>query len=183
MWSKGVSQRKPMFGARELVWYAGCALVTVACSSSEDGGGPQISRGTGVCGVFSSEALVDDKFGQESVLFAPGDPITLKITITNDSDSTATLGYDGCPPIRFVVFDRRLRAVVDTLPEGTACTQLLRTVDYAPRETKEFALAWDQTSREDGRQVPSGAYTVNTRDRSIQCAGDLDRTADFTIRQ
>ena len=183
MTSKSVSWWKAVFRVRDLVCSAGCALAAVACSSGGDGTGTEISRGTGVCGVFTSEVGVDDKFGQESGLFTPGDPITFKIAVTNNSDSAAALGYDGCPPIRFVVFDRARRAVFDTLPDGTACTQLLRNIDYAPRETKEFALQWDQTSREDGRQVAGGEYTVNTRDRSVECAGALDRTADFTIRQ
>jgi len=169
-------------GTREFVYLAGCALASIACSSSDDSGGSKFRPGTGVCVLFSSELRVEDKFRQDSTLFAPGEPIVFNLRITNNDDSAAKLGYDGCPFTRFVVLDSDNHDVFDNVPAGTACTQQLRTVDYAPRETKEFELEWNQVGGDPSTQVPTGQYTVNARDRSVECAGDLDRTGSFEIQ-
>lgn len=172
-----------------LLHSAACALILAACSNGGDShisrsdiGGSNAGAGSGVCGQLSSELLVEDKFSQESTTFISGEPIEFDMRITNGSDSPAKLGYDGCPLIRFVVFDARSRNVFDSLPDGTPCTTLLRFIDYAPRETKEFKLEWKQTRSDGGSRVPPGQYTVNARDRSVECAGDLDRERSFTIQ-
>ena len=167
---------------RALVYLAGCVLASTACSSSGDSGGSRFRPGSGVCGQFSSELRVEDKFSQESTLFAPGEPIVFNLRITNNDDSPAMLGYDGCPFVRFVVSDSSNEGVFDNVPDGTACTLQLRTVDYASRETKEFPLEWNQVGSDPGTQVPAGQYTVNGRDRSVECAGELDRTGNFEIQ-
>jgi hypothetical protein len=152
-------------------------LALIACSNGSDSSG----RGAGVCGTFTSELRVEDKFSQESATFARGEPIAFDMRITNNSDSPAALGYDGCPSTRFVVLGARNRKVFDNMPEGTACAMLLRTIDYAPRETRQFELEWNQAGSDESSLVPPGPYTVEARDRSVQCAGDLDRTGGFSI--
>ncbi|MDE2149500.1 MAG: hypothetical protein KGJ55_06670 [Gammaproteobacteria bacterium] len=161
------------------VYSTTCALLLAACSN---GGDPKVSPGKGVCGPFTSELRVEDKFGQQSATFTTGEPIEFKMRITNTGDSKATLSYDGCPSIRFVVSDAQRQIVFDSLPPTTPCTQPLRLIEYQPKETMEFGFEWDQTRSSDGSQVPPGPYTANARDRSIECNGALDRTADFTIQ-
>lgn len=102
--------------------------------------------------------------------------------ITNRGRVPATLGYDGCPEIRFVIMDSRGDTVFDTLPEGTPCTLQLRLVPYQPGETRSFEFEWTQTRGDDGSHVPSGPYTIDARDRSIECRGALDASGDFTIQ-
>ena len=168
-----------MTKTRELVYATGCALLT-SCTS---GDGSDVSAGTGMCGQFASQLNVEDKFKQPSEIFIIGEPITFSVRITNRGPAPATLSYDGCSSIRFVVLDeRRNENVLDTLPEGTACTQLLRSIGYAAGETKELELEWSQTRSSDDHQVSPGEYTVNARDRSVECRGDLDRAESFAIR-
>jgi hypothetical protein len=163
---------------RRQLYTAGSALVLVSCST---GSGSDVGLGTGACGQFTSQLHIEDKFRQESPTFISGEPIAFRLRIRNRG-TPAALGYDGCPPIRFVVVDSSNQTVFDTLPDGTACTLQLRPIPYAALETKEFELEWGQTRTSDNGQVPSGAYTVNARDRSLECRGDLDRVRSFTIQ-
>lgn len=150
------------------------ALLSVACSNA--------NPGTGVCGRFTSELRIEDKFGQESTTFTAGEPINFKMRITNNGDSPASLSYDGCPSIRFVVSDTQRQTVFDSLPPNSNCTAVLRSVDYQPKQTQEFAFQWNQTRDSDGSQVPPGRYTADARDRSVECAGALERSRDFSIQ-
>lgn len=159
-------------------------VVLAACSDGADpaSGSPPISRGTGVCGVFGSELRIEDRFMQASPVFAPGEPITFNLRITNNSDAPAMLGHDGCGPMHYVVFDAVGRAIFDTLPPDTACTQQYIVESYAPRETREFRYDWNQDTNDKAGQAATGTYTANVLDRSAECHGDLDRAGDFTIR-
>jgi len=155
----------------------GCALLSASCT---DGG---TGVGNGACGSFGSELRIEDKLRQESTTFISGEPITFNLRITNHGDSPATLSYpDGCTSIRLVVSYSRGRDVFDNMPAGIVCTAQVRTFTYAPREAKEFPLVWNQTPSSGGAQVPPGGYTVDARDRSLECAGDLDRGGAFAIQ-
>lgn len=154
-----------------------CALVLIACSSSDDS---DASRD--MCGPFTAELRIEDKFGEESTTFTAGEPIDLTMRITNNGDAEATLSYDGCPAVRFVVFDANHQSVFDSLPPDTNCTQQVRLVSYASKETQEFALEWTQTYSGDGGQVPPGRYTAEAGDRSAECADTLSQSLDFTIQ-
>lgn len=164
------------------VFLAVGALALAACTDGDSGGEPEISPGVGVCGVFSSELRIEDRFSQASPTFSPGEPITFDLQISNNSDAQATLGSDGCGPARYIVFASGDRAVFDTLPEGTACTQQYVAFDYAPRETRAFRLEWNQDTNDKTGQATAGDYTVNVRDRSAECHGDLDRVGNFRIQ-
>ena len=165
--------------SRNFVYAAGCALALASC---EDGNGPNIASGSGECGEIKSQLHVEDKFRQQSATFIVGEPIELSLRITNHGRAPTKLGYDGCPPIRFVVLDSQDQNVFDSLPGTTACLAILQYVSYGPWETKKFDLEWNQTRSDDGSRVPAGVYRVEARDRSLECRGRLDAAAPFAIQ-
>jgi hypothetical protein len=81
-----------------------------------------------------------------------------------------------------MIMDSRGDTVFDTLPEGTPCTLQLRSVPYQPSETRAFEFKWTQARRDDGSQVPAGPYTIDARERSVECRGALDASAAFVIQ-
>jgi len=164
---------------RSFVYAAGCALALGSC---DGGNGPDIGSANGDCGELRSQLRIEDKFSQASATFNVGEPIRPSLRITNYGRAPTNLGYDGCPPIRFVVLDSQNQNVFDTLPERTACTLMLRYVTYDAWETKRFDVEWNQTRADDGSQVPAGQYTVQARDRSLECRGELDAAAPFVIQ-
>jgi hypothetical protein len=136
-----------------------------------------VSPGTRRC-QFTSQLHIEDKF-RESLTFISGELIAFRCG--SRTAAPATLGHDGVRRSGSSP-DSSNQTVFDTLPEGTACTLQLRPIPYAALETKEYELEWSQTRTSDNGQVPPGAYTVNARDRSLECRGDLDRLRSFTIR-
>lgn len=164
--------------SRTFAYAAGCALALASC---EDGTGPDFGSANGDCGEITSRLRIEDKFRQESATFNVGEPITFNLAITNNGRAPTQLGYDGCGLIRVVVLGSHDQNVFDTLPEGTACVQLLQRTTYEPWETKSIDVAWNQTRR-DGSQVAVGQYTVQARDRSLECKGELAAGARFAIQ-
>jgi hypothetical protein len=162
---------------RHFAWATGCGAVVIACSN-----GSNVAVDDAVCGPLISELLIEDKFGQESKTFITGEIINVNVRIKNGGDAPTTLSYDCCPAIRLMIFDSHHEPVYDNLPDGAACTMVLRPVSYAPNETKEVWLGWNQARSDDGSQVLPGEYTVNARDRSAECAGYLDWNRNLTIQ-
>lgn len=179
-----MNHRFPFLGALPL------ALLLSGCAEGEElvcpvrpvaVKSPSISE-PAYCQSFTSTLVIKNQAGQEISEFLPGQAIFFESRVTNNGSSAVTLTQaDGCPQIRFEVYnDADAPNIVWGSLDGTACTQALTPVTFAPGETKVFPAQWDQALC-DHHQAPAGQYTVRTQD-STECWAHIDTEASFTLQ-
>jgi hypothetical protein len=96
-----------------------------------------------------------------SAVLAPGNSVTITVTLTNVADTAVTMQLGTCSS-PFVVSTRLGRAVGPDSRE-LACPGVLRIVTLAPNESASFPQTWDGfvlSADNPPKRVSSGDYVV-----------------------
>jgi hypothetical protein len=129
------------------------AFLLVACGSATGGTGcpsqlPHDAGGVGAdCGTGGHLA---ERISTDSRTYAPGAPITVTVSVTNDSSSPCG-APTACPPVPVVIEDSAGHQVWATPQLGRPCPALARLL--SPGESVSYPQTITTTLR-------SGAYSV-----------------------
>lgn len=120
-----------------------------SCSVSDDGefGGP----------TFVTDLTLRNSAGNVTDQFAPGETITLELTVRNRSDLDAVLEFASGQQFDFVVLDSGTSRVRWKWSQGKAFTQANSELLFAPDQTRTISVQWDQRGN-DGQPVALGNY-------------------------
>lgn len=126
-------------------------LLTVAatsCSTDDsEFGGP----------TFATDLTLRNAAGNATQEFAPGEPITLELTVRNRSSNEAILQFASGHQSDAVVLDSGTSRVRWKWSHGKAFTQATSELAFAPEEVKTVTLVWNQVGN-DGFPVGPGNY-------------------------
>lgn len=138
---------------------------------------------TGVCDSFESSFAIKNQAGQPANVFALGEPMTFENRATNHSNLSKTLLLTGgCSEAYFAVADDSADVWVSTCGgAGTLCLCISPVVTFAPFETKEFVVVWDQKDPRIDQQVPVGSYSAAAYD-GTECSPAMDKAQQITIQ-
>lgn len=120
-----------------------------SCSVGDDGefGGP----------TFVADLTLRNAAGNVDDEFAPGETITLELTVRNRSDLEAVLEFTSGQQFDFAVLDSGTSRVRWKWSRGKAFTQANSELVFAPDQTRTITVQWDQ--RDDaGLPVAPGNY-------------------------
>jgi len=91
-----------------------------------------------------------------------GETVHIKLNATNQGTQSATFNFtDSCSGFQFEIYDSTGSLVFTNVPPPFApCAQVFTTITIQPGQTVTVAsLDWKQVNMQ-GKQVPSGAYTI-----------------------
>ncbi len=130
-------------------------LVALAGGCSESGGDvfdPEVPPD------FRATAITLDAAGKPADVFAPGEPVTLRLTVVNATDVYQTMTFSSAQLYDFVVLDGKDAEVWRWSFDkvfGPANDRL----DFRPRQSVQFEEVWFQFAQ-DGSVAAAGDYTV-----------------------
>jgi hypothetical protein len=164
-----------------LVRFALAVTLPVACSNG--------SSDTATCATFRTSLSVKDRMSQAANVFNPNEPITFELAIANTRNAPTTLtASSSCTAVVFEVTDsahRRRWGSADQI----ACIQMLQPRAFAPLETVNESVSWDQKDSDDATVAP-GTYVVTAAVGQyvsdsgglVDCRVELGKSASFTIQ-
>ncbi len=112
-------------------------LAVIALVGCDDITAPDIVSSPAPASATSPIALTTSV---SSSVLAPGDSVTITITVTNVADTTVTIGWGLCSSL-FVVSTRSGRAVGPDVA-GLVCPPVLFTATLAPNESMSLPATW-----------------------------------------
>ena len=118
---------------------------------------------------FAATVVTTDMQGVEQSTFAQGDPITIRLTIQNTSETARTIEFTSGQQYDFVVFDEREREVWRWSADK-AFIQALTSYSLNPGETKTFSVVWNQVIAPDRSVLPPGTYTLEAQKIGVELA-------------
>lgn len=128
---------------------------------------------------FRVAATALDGFGDVATTFAPGEAVTLRLTVVNATDAYQTLTFESSQIYDFVVEDAT-GAEIWRWSDGLLFSPADDRIDFRPRQTVFFDEVWGQVSR-DGSAVPPGVYGF-TAILTAESPGMLSESGTFTIQ-
>lgn len=112
---------------------------------------------------LTATVQAEDSADTAKTTFAQGEPITLRITLTNPTDSPTKLTFSSGQAYDFFISDAT-ETCVWIWSVGFGFTGAVVELTVQPHETKEFVEVWDQRGKtsadQAGAQVPPGVYQI-----------------------
>jgi hypothetical protein len=137
-------------GRYPALFFLACTVLAVDCSAPADSmlGSAQVR--------FSTELTLLDGSGQPATVFAPGEPVTLELKVTNLSPDSQTVTLPSSRVIDFVV------ASADGVEQWhwswhSNFLQVVTPLEFAAGEAREFTLDWAQVT-DGGKPLAPGGY-------------------------
>lgn len=117
------------------------ALVVVWIFTS---GADSCSATTKADPTFVADLVLKNAAGVPRQEFAPGDPITMELTVRNRSNTEAILQFTTNQQFDFVVVDGGTSRTRWLWSFGKAFLQGTTELEFAPNQTRTFVVTWDQ---------------------------------------
>jgi intracellular proteinase inhibitor BsuPI len=153
-------------------------LIGLGISACEGGDAPQRPVScVSVREVFGGEFAMDFTFATERNRFPPGEPIEMRISITNCADSARSLQYANTQRYDMVVSSATTAREFWRSSTGQTFGQVRIGETYEPGETKTYTEVWDQKS-DSGEQVPIDNYALKAR--ALPCESGLIADCEST---
>lgn len=105
---------------------------------------------------FSATLVLLDGSGGMASTFDPGEPITLRLEVTNRMSSIAVLTFPTAQLFDFVVSDAA-DAEVWRWSYGRFFATVVTPLEFAPNETRAFTVVWSQDDNT-AKPVDPGSY-------------------------
>lgn len=118
-----------------------------SCSTDDETSGP----------TFVTDLVLKNAAGVAVTQFAPGDPITLELTVRNRTRNEPVLQFSSGYQSDFVVMPLGGRTPRWQWSHNRAFTQATTEISFAPEETRTFTVTWDQRDNA-GLPVSVGDY-------------------------
>ncbi len=106
--------------------------------------------------LFSTSLVLLDGLGGVASTFGRGEPITLRLELTNRMSSTAVLTFPTGQLFDFVVLDSA-DTEVWRWSHGRVFTTVVTPLEFAPNETRAFTVVWSQDDNT-AKPVDPGSY-------------------------
>ncbi len=129
------------------IWTFTAGATSCSVGDDDEIGGP----------TFVTDLTLKNAAGNVTDQFAPGETITLELTVRNRSDLEAVLEFASGQQFDFVVLDSGTSRVRWKWSQGKAFTQATSELLFAPGQTRTIAVQWDQRD-DDGLPVALGNY-------------------------
>ena len=110
--------------------------------------------------TFVADLVLKNAAGVVRQEFAPGDPITMELTVRNRSNTEAILQFATNQQFDFVVVDNGTSRTRWLWSFGKAFLQGTTELEFAPNESKKFVVTWDQL---DNARLPVGVGNYEAR--------------------
>ncbi len=107
--------------------------------------------------TFVTDLTLKTAGGAVSEEFAPGEPVTLEITVRNRARREVVVQFPSGYQFDFVVVDRGTDRIRWKWSRHVVFIQASTEIVFAPDETRTFAIEWSQVD-DDGRPVGPGNY-------------------------
>lgn len=118
---------------------------------------------------FVTELQLQDIDGQITDSFAPGDTITLVLTVRNRLDTAASIQFPTGRQSDFVVVRQDSDEVVWKWSTGRNFAQTQSELEFAAKQSRTFTFDWSQQD-DNGNPLPSGNYEA----RGVLVYSDFD---------
>ena len=133
-------------------------LAAIAVAGCTDVTGPDIASSPAPISAASPIALTTSV---SPTTLAPGDSVTITVTLTNLSDTTVTLAAGGCT-LPFVVSTELGRNAGPDVT-GLVCPAVLIVITLEPKQSKSIPQTWDGMlvgQSGERTRLPAGNYEV-----------------------
>lgn len=107
--------------------------------------------------VYETTLGVLDAGGNPAATFAPGQPITFKLSITNRTTVTQSLNFTSTHQHEFLVIGAGQSTAAWRWSFGKVFATVMTDLDFVGQETKVFTTTWTQVDNA-GNPVASGIY-------------------------
>ena len=151
-------------------------------------GADSCSSTPGANPTFVADLVLKNAAGAVRQEFAPGEPITMELTVRNRASTEAILQFATGHQFDFVVVDAGTSRVRWRWSHGKAFTQAITELEFGPQETKTFVVTWNQN---DDAKLPVSVGNYEARGVLIFAEFDVNPLAPnqlgspvraFTIR-
>ena len=117
--------------------------------------------------------------GKESTTFRAGEPLTLVVTIRNESDAIRTLALPSSQTCDFVISGPAGKEIW-RWSAGRMFAQMLTEVTLGAGESREFVATWDQTTKDRPSLAPGEYQAVGMV--PVKAPGTRSEPIRFTVR-
>ncbi len=125
-------------------WQSVLKLIALAVVWTFTAGADSCSATTKSDPTFVADLVLKNAAGAVRQEFAPGDPITMELTVRNRSNTEAILQFATNQQFDFVVVDSGTSRTRWLWSFGKAFLQGTTELEFAPNQTRTFVVTWDQ---------------------------------------